>query len=264
MGCGGGGQVFRAEHRATQEVVAIKVPWPQILQSDDAINRFRREAALGKQIRHPNVVATLGGGEFRGTPFLVMEFVPSTNLQAFVGENGPLSVADAVDVIRQAAMGLAEVHRLGVVHRDVKPSNLLLDQTQSPNRQSLGLVKLFDFGLSRFTNPVGNDDEEAGQITGTVDYMAPEQAWQPHIADPRSDLYGLGCTLHFLLTGRTVFPGDSLMQCLIAHRTSPIPSLLHARSDVSVCLTDIFSNLLAKRLEERTASAGELLAALGA
>ena len=262
LGFGGSGMVFRAEHLLTKQSVAIKILRKESQDLPDSIERFRKEATVGTRIRHRNLVATLGAGEYRGSPVLIMELVEGKSLRDIVAEKGPLSVEQAIDAIRQAAVGLAELHRKGIAHRDVKPSNLLVDQTFPSSGQTVGTIKVSDFGVSQRIS--GSSCANRNSIDGTVDYMAPEQAVRPEVVDPRSDLYGLGCTLHFLLTGRPVFRGQNLLHRLIAHRESPIPILSQRCPGVPECLTNVFSKLLAKRPDERTASARELIAALGA
>ena len=215
------------------------------------MKRFRREATAVAKFRHPNIVSAIDAGETHGLLFLVMEFVDGRDLSRTVKEKGPLSVAQTIDCIIQAARGLQEAHDHGIVHRDIKPANLLLDTS--------GTVKVLDLGLARVNQPqefVATDGSEldltvSGSIMGTVDYMSPEQAYDPRTADGRSDIYSLGCTLHYLLTGKPPFGGQTFMERLLGHRERPIPSLRSSRRDVPAALDATFQSLMAKSPEGR-------------
>src|SRR5262249_24730457 len=179
--------------------------------------RFQREFEAARRLRHPNLVAAFEADEDRGVHFLVMDYVQGINLDRLVGEHGPLPVAEAVDYLIQSARGLEAAHERGIVHRDIKPGNLMLDRQ--------GTVRVLDLGLARIVSP-GNafDSSVAGRLTqtgmymGTVDYMAPEQAEDSHSVDHRADIYSLGCTLYFLLTGREPFPGPTILRRMVAHQ----------------------------------------------
>ena len=187
-----------------------------------------------------------------------MEYVAGRDLSAFVRENGPLPHQDAVKLILQTARGLAYAHSQGVFHRDVKPANLLLD-TQ-------GVVKILDMGLAKIESPddaPGNDDlTGSGMTMGTVAYMAPEQALCAKNADGRADIYSLGCTLFYLLTGEAPYQGDSLMATLLAHREQPIPSLTGAQPAVPAELDAVFRKMVAKKVEDRYQTMSEVITAL--
>jgi len=251
IGSGGMGLVLRARHRQSQRIVALKLLPPSVSRDRAAVIRFRREAAAVAKFRHPNIVSAIDSGETHGLLFLVMEFVDGWDLARTVKEKGPLSVAQTIDCIIQAARGLQEAHDHGIVHRDIKPANLLLD--------SAGTVKVLDLGLARVNQTqellaAGGSEADltvSGSIVGTVDYMSPEQAYDPRMADGRSDIYSLGCTLHYLLTGKAPFGGQTFMERLLGHRERPIPSLRASRRDVSEALDATFQHLLAKSPQDR-------------
>jgi serine/threonine protein kinase len=259
IGSGGMGLVLKARHRQLQRVVALKLLPPSISRDRSAVIRFRREAAAVANLRHPNIVAALDAGETGGLLFLVMELVDGKDLAKIVREKGPLPITQAVDCIIQAARGLKEAHDRGIIHRDIKPANLLLDRS--------GTVKVLDLGLARVSQGQGLLTSESselnltvsGSFVGTVDYMSPEQAYDPRLADSRSDIYSLGCTLHYLLTGKAPFGGQTFMERLLAHRERPIPSLSRTRDDVSPALDDAFHKLLAKSPQSRPRSMAEVI-----
>jgi formylglycine-generating enzyme required for sulfatase activity/serine/threonine protein kinase len=265
IGAGGMGQVFRARHQKMDRVVALKILSKRNTSSPDAIERFQREAKAAARLTHPNIVTAHDADEAGGTHFLVMEYVEGTDLSLLVKSQGPLPVAQAVSCILQAARGLQHAHAEGIVHRDIKPSNLLLDKR--------GKVKILDMGLARFDDPATGAPEGVdtaakcelthnGAVMGTVDYMAPEQALDTHTADQRADIYSLGCSLYYLLTGSAPFGGDSVMKRLLAHRESPIPSIRAMRTDVPEALDQVFQRMIAKDLTQRYQSTGDVITAL--
>ncbi|MFN0053913.1 MAG: protein kinase domain-containing protein [Planctomycetales bacterium] len=260
IGQGGMATVYKAEHRRMKWIAAVKVLSAAALKTSTAVERFRREVEAAARLTHPNIVAAQSAEEAGGRHFLVMEFVEGADLAAIVKKRGPLPVETAVDYLLQAAQGLEFAHAAGVVHRDVKPSNLMVDQN--------GVVKLLDLGLARIMDSDQDSTAAAltqsGAILGTGDYMSPEQADDTRTAGPAADIYSLGCTLHFLLIGVPVYGGASVLQKLQAHKESPIPSLRAARSDIPASLDAIFQTMVAKRPEDRQASMAQVVVALGA
>jgi serine/threonine protein kinase len=206
---------------------------------------------------HPNVDAAFDAAEHDGIHYLVMEYVDGRDLASVVKERGPLEIKQALDCVLQAAKGLAYAHTEGVIHRDIKPGNLLLDKN--------GTVKILDMGLARVALAAGSEGQgderltQSGQVMGTCDYMAPEQAEDTRKADQRSDIYSLGCTLYRLLTGKAPYSGESLVQILLGHQNAPIPALRTVRPDVPERVEAIFQKMMAKRPEERYQSMGEVI-----
>lgn len=256
IGAGGMGQVFKAQHRHMERLVAIKLLPAALTKDDDAVRRFQREVKAAAKLSHPNIVQAHDASVQRGVWYLVMEYVAGRDLASVVGGAGPLPIAQALDYIRQAAVGLSYAHENGVVHRDVKPANLLLDKK--------GVVKILDLGLARFDGQAVAEEglTASGLVMGTVDYMAPEQAFDTHTADARADVYSLGCTLFRLLTNRNMYEGETLVQKLMAHQQRAIPSLSAARPDVPATLIPIFERLIAKQPAERYQTMAEVVAAL--
>jgi serine/threonine protein kinase len=258
LGAGGMGEVFKARHRLMHRPVALKIIHGQRLERPALLQRFQREIRALARLDHPNIVRAEYADEVGGRHFLVMEYVPGRNLACLVKERGPLPVAQACDYLRQAALALQHAHERGMVHRDVKPSNLLV----TPE----GQVKLLDLGLAlvRAEQPAG-ELTATGQFMGTYDYMAPEQWDNTHTVDIRADLYSLGCTLYFLLAGRPPF-GDpehaSVTRKMRGHTTEPVPGIRQFRPNVPDALEALLRRLLAKAPADRYATPAEVAAGL--
>ena len=259
IGRGGMGHVFKAKHRKMDRIVALKILSPSAMKSPAAVKRFLQEAKAAARLSHPNIVTAYDADEFQGQHFLVTEFVDGENLSSVVRKQGPLSVGRAVDYILQAAQGLEYAHSNGVIHRDIKPSNLLLDQQ--------GTVKILDMGIARVDEFVGKiaygsaeEIQTSGIIIGTPDYMAPEQGQDIRVADARSDIYSLGSTLYFLLTGQVMYPGETPLEKIIAHRDQPLPYIREIRGDVPEALERVFQKMVAKRAKDRHRSMTDLIA----
>jgi serine/threonine protein kinase/DNA-binding response OmpR family regulator len=258
LGAGGMGTVFKARHRRMKRVVALKLITRGAPGDEVFAQRFQREVETIARLQHPNIVMAFDADESPAGPFLVMEFVDGRNLASAVATDGPLPVEQAVGDVLQAARGLVYAHSCGIVHRDIKPENLL--------RDTAGVVKVADLGLARLSATGGRDENNAhlttaGTVVGTAQYMAPEQAVESAV-DHRADVYGLGCALHFLLTGRPPYAGDSAMAVFLKHRDDPIPSLRDARADVPPELDAVFQRMLAKWPEDRYPSMAEVVNAL--
>ncbi|MCA9101789.1 MAG: protein kinase, partial [Planctomycetales bacterium] len=261
LGAGGMGVVFRAQHRRMKRVVALKVLPAETMKSEVAIQRFHREVEAAAKLTHPNIVAAYDADESDGVHFLVMEYVEGENFTQLVRRVGPLAVDRAIDLCLQTARGLLHAHERGIVHRDIKPSNLLIDPD--------GIVKILDMGLARMRAPDDSDAEgddltQSGRVMGTVDYMAPEQALDAKRADHRADIYSLGCTLHFLLTGNVLSPPGAMTKKLLWHQSGQVPSLCELRSDAPKSLDNVFQTMLAKRPEDRQQTMEAVIAQLTA
>jgi len=255
LGSGGTSSVFRAVHLESGHEVALKILPSYMARNPTVLKRFVGEVRSAESLQHPNIVSIYDRGSEDGRYYLVLEYVEGGDLHDYVQRRGPLPVDEAVGLIAQAARGLEYAASRGVVHRDVKPSNLL--------RTPLGEVKITDLGLA--VRPEAEDERvtREGTTVGTVDYMAPEQARDSRATSVRSDIYSLGCTLHYLLTGRPPFPGGDLTEKLTKHARTPAPDVRERRPDVPPAIADALQRMLAKRPEDRYASYAELLAALG-
>lgn len=258
LGKGGMSSVFLAEHILMRRRCAIKVLPTKRVSDSSYLARFHREAQAVAALDHPNIVRAYDVDHQTDRDaeihFLVMEYVEGESLQEMVANNGPLEFYDAAEYIRQAALGLEHAHQAGMVHRDIKPGNLLVDLN--------GTVKLLDLGLARYFS-----SEEEGmaltiahdeKVLGTADYLAPEQALDSHTVDHRADIYSLGCTFYFLLTGHPPFTEGTLAQRLMAHQTKEPPPVERDRPDTPPSLGALLRKLMSKKADDRQNTAGKV------
>jgi tRNA A-37 threonylcarbamoyl transferase component Bud32 len=257
LAAGGMGAVFKARHAELGKVVALKV-LPAGEMDEVRVARFRNEIRAIGRLNHPNIVAAHDAGELGGVHFLVMDFVEGLDLARVLERHGRLSVPDACEAVRQAALGLQHAFERGLVHRDVKPSNLML----APG----GRVQVLDLGLARsFAEAAADTLTARGMLLGTADYLAPEQWEHAHAADTRADIYSLGCTLYHLLAGRPPFAGEryhSVLQKMRAHlETAPAP-IAQLRPEVPAGLAAVLGRMLAKDPAGRFQSPAEVAEAL--
>jgi serine/threonine protein kinase len=282
LGEGGMGQVFKALHRRLYRIVALKVIRQDRLSKDpEVVKRFQREAQAAAQLSHPNVVLIYDADQVDQTHFLTMEYVEGVDLAQLVKQKGPLTVEQACEYMRQSALGLQHAHERGLIHRDIKPSNLLvtyaapksyLKETSGTNGPSMsapiaGIVKILDMGLARVNNPTTPSSgtsfhTEAGVVMGTPDFIAPEQARNPRGVDHRADLYSLGCTFYFLLTGRPPFVEGSAIEKMLSHQMDEPEPVEDLRPDVPPYVASVIRRLMAKRPADRFNSAEEAAEAL--
>jgi serine/threonine-protein kinase len=258
LGEGGAGQVFKARHRLMNRMVALKVIRKELLADAEAVARFYREIQIVSQLDHPNVVHAYDAGPAGASHFLAMELIEGIDLGKLVKQGGPLPVLQACAYVRQAALGLQHAHERGLVHRDIKPHNLIMSRRE-------GLVKVADLGLARLPRALNEEvtavlsgSKSTGPLTpdhafmiGTADFLAPEQAMDFHKADIRADLYSLGCAFYFLLTGQPPFPSGTLASKIMRHLQTEPPAIEDSRADVPTKVSAIVRKLLAKQPEER-------------
>ncbi len=252
IGGGGMGAVFRGRDLRLDRVVAIKVI-PSARRDPETLRRFRLEAQAAAKLDHPNIARVYYVGEAEQWNYIVFEFIDGVNIRDLVEMEGPLSVDDAVYYTRQVAEALQHAYDRDVVHRDIKPSNILVT--------AAGAAKVVDMGLARST-ALGKStaDETASGVTlGTFDYISPEQARNPRDADVRSDLYSLGCTLFYMLTGNPPFPEGTALQKLLSHGSQAPPDPRGWREDLSDELFEITMKLMAKRPGDRYQTPSELI-----
>lgn len=256
LGTGGMSSVYLAEAKNTGQKRAIKVLPKKKVSDKSYLDRFYREGKAAASLSHPNIVRIYDINNAGDTHYMVMEYVQGADLYQRVKENGPLSIDDAIDAIIQSAEGLQHAHQIEMVHRDIKPANLL--QTDS------GDVKLLDLGLALFRQ----EGEESltvlynEKVMGTADYLSPEQAVNSHTVDHRADIYSLGCTLYFLLTGRPPFDKGTLAQRIAMHQTQEPESIASLRQNCPQGLVDICSKMMRKKPDDRYNSCDEIVVAL--
>jgi eukaryotic-like serine/threonine-protein kinase len=278
LGRGGMGRVYKARHRGLNRLVALKVLAPELTRTERTRELFLREVRAAAQLAHPNIVTAYDASESGGRYYLVLEYVDGPNLEQLVARRGRLDVGLACDVVRQAATGLQCAHTAGMVHRDIKPGNLLLSVVRGPlpighipegpprspydpgpdhgSTELAAVVKITDFGLARLQGPHGAACHETiitrpNTVMGTPDFLSPEQARNLHNTDIRSDLYSLGCTLYFLLTGQVPFPGGTSLEKLLRHNTEQPMPVEQLRPEIPTAVAAMVRKLMAKSPEQR-------------
>ncbi|MGI9430458.1 MAG: serine/threonine protein kinase [Bythopirellula sp.] len=251
LGKGGMSTVYLAEHIMMRARRAIKVLPRDRVKDSTYLDRFELEARAAAKLDDPNIVRAYDIDHEGETHYIVMEYVEGQDLHQLVKENGHLKFETSADYIAQVARGLDHAHEMGLIHRDIKPANCLLDRN--------GVVKLLDMGLARIVDDTASltiDNNE--NVLGTADYLAPEQALNSHQADARADIYSLGCTLYFLLTGHPPFPEGSISERLMKHQVESPPSVLKDRPDIPPTLLHICEKMMAKKPEDRYQTAGDV------
>lgn len=264
LGKGGMGVVFKARHRDFLDLVALKILTPSSSRNADSVRRFRREARLLARLEHPNLVTAHDIGEHGGVHFLVMDHVDGIDLDQLVKAGGRMRPAKAVELVIQAARGLGAAHHRRVVHRDLKPANIMVE--------GKGTVRVLDLGLARVIGAGAAADGQdstldggltgTGIIMGTVDYLSPEQSKDAKRVDHRADIYSLGCTFHYMLTGIPPYPRETVMQRLLAHHQDEIPSLRTLRPEIPRALDVAFRRMMAKDPGHRQQSMAKVIESL--
>jgi serine/threonine protein kinase len=257
IGFGGMGQVFLCEHMYMRRRVAIKVLPPTKAEEPAALGRFYREARAAAALDHANIVRTHDIDQDGNLHFLVMEYVDGSSMLDIIKKTGPMDVTRATHYTWQSLRGLGEAFRVGVIHRDIKPGNILIDRA--------GMAKILDMGLARFYH---SDDDmltlkyDEKSVLGTADYVAPEQTVNSHEVDVRADIYSLGATFYFLLAGHPPFPDGTIAQKLIAHQTKEPTPIRQLRPEVPEGIAEVLHKMLAKSVEDRYQTPEEVYEAL--
>ena len=255
------GDVYLAEHRHMKHQVAIKMLSRRLTKKEGTIKRFLREVEAAAKLSHDNIVRALDADQHEDGYYLVMEYVDGRDMAAILKNDGLFEVDDTINYISQAATGLQYAHSQGIIHRDIKPHNMLVD--------NFGIVKVLDMGLASLQNidgPKNKGSEDSltqnNQILGTADYMSPEQAEDVHNVDPRADIYSLGCSMYRILVGKPPYEGESTLQKILAHREHPIPSLRVYRPEVPEILDQVLQRMLAKLPADRYQTMEEVINSL--
>ncbi|WP_425399607.1 serine/threonine-protein kinase [Aeoliella sp.] len=259
VGGGGMGAVLRGRDTVLQRDVAVKVLSTHQAGDEETAKRFRMEARSAARLDHPCIARVYYVGEDRGLQYIIFEYIEGINVRDLVAQTGPLSIADTLNYTIQITDALAHAWQRSVVHRDIKPSNILITAD--------GQAKLVDMGLARLHEVEQRAEADAdltatGMTIGTFDYIAPEQARSPRDADARSDIYSLGCTIFYMLTGRPPFPGGTPLQKLLSHQGDQPPALDALRPEVPESLSAVVSRMLAKLPDQRYQTPTDLMTAL--
>jgi serine/threonine protein kinase len=250
LGSGGMADVYLAQDALLGRQVALKLLHHRFAEDQEFVERFRREASSAAGLSHPNVVAVFDRGEWDGTYYIAMEYLPGRSLKAVVREHGPLSPPDAIDIVVQILLAVRFAHRRGIIHRDIKPHNVILDEE--------GRAKVTDFGIARAG---ASDMTLTGSIMGTAQYLSPEQA-QGHAVKETSDLYAVGVVLYELLTGSVPFEGESAVSIALKQVSIDATPPSERNPEVGPALEAVVMRSLAKDPSARFASADEFIAAL--
>jgi tetratricopeptide (TPR) repeat protein/tRNA A-37 threonylcarbamoyl transferase component Bud32 len=260
LGKGAMGEVYKARQRRLKRLVALKLIHPELLVRENLVLRFHREAEAAARLDHPNIVRVYDAGEETGVHFLAMEYVEGIDLGRLIERSGRLPVSQACECVRQVALGLQHAHEQGLVHRDIKPGNLMWAQAS-------GMVKILDLGLARLDRPAALDDPaltltRQDSPLGTPAYWAPEQALNAHEADIRADIYSLGCTLYHLLAGRPPFVSRDLAQLIAMQVTAEPEPLEKHRPELPTGLFQVVRTMMAKKPQERPQAPADVAKAI--
>jgi len=252
LGAGGMSFVYLAENPLLGQQRAIKALPKSKVSDSSYLERFYREARAAAQLNHPHIVRTFDIDQQGDQHFMVMEYVEGEDLANLVKRVGPLDVSVAAEYLRQAALALQHAHQAGLIHRDVKPGNLLLTKQ--------GQIKLLDLGLAKFTSQSSDLTMVHNEtMMGTADFLSPEQALNSHLVDLRTDIYSLGGTLYFLLAGHPPFPEGTVAQRLVRHQSVDPPTLISLRPECPLFLSQLCQWMMRKKVEERCADCGAVL-----
>ncbi|MEA2160447.1 MAG: eukaryotic-like serine/threonine-protein kinase [Solirubrobacteraceae bacterium] len=251
IGAGGMSTVYRALDETLQRQVAIKLMNREVATDSDQLERFRREARAVAQLSHPHIVGVIDAGEDAGRPYIVFEYVEGETLKERIRRLGRLPISEAVAYAIEIARALGVAHARHIVHRDVKPQNVMIDEE--------GSAKITDFGIARTLDEEGLTAD--GRVLGTTDYVSPEQALGQHVTG-QSDLYALGVVLYEMLTGEVPFKGENQVAVAMKHVREMLPDVQSKRPEVSAALAAVVDNATAKRQEDRYADDAELIADL--
>jgi len=253
LGAGGMSVVYLAENQMLGQRRAIKVLPKSKVADSSYLERFYREARAAAGLNHPHIVRTFDIDQQGDQHYMVMEYVEGTDMSALVKQRGPLDFRKAADYLRQAASALQHAHQAGLIHRDVKPGNFLLDRR--------GVVKLLDLGLAKFTRQTSDLTMVHNEtLMGTADYLSPEQAIDSHQVDHRTDIYSLGGTFYFMIAGHPPFPEGSIAQRLVRHQAIDPPTLVALRGDCPEFLSQLCQWMMQKKREQRCPDCGEIIA----